>query len=213
MKLRWQLAQALEIRWWRNYLHGKEKEDYLTWKRSYWTTFLEKIDVHLHPQERVLDAGCGPAGIFLILSEQQVTAVDPLLESYAQQLEHFQYADYPYVEFIASPLEEFQVSSPYDTVFCLNAINHVRNLSMSFDKLVEATRPGGRLIVSIDAHNYKLFKRIFQLLPGDALHPHQYTLEEYQRMLSQRGCTINYTVLYQEEFLFNYYVIVATKAE
>ena len=69
-------------------------------------------------------------------------------------------------------LEDFESPKNYDKVFCLNAINHVEDLGLCFDKLVQFTRSGGTLIVSIDAHNYQLFKHVFRLLPGDILHPH-----------------------------------------
>jgi len=211
LDLRWRIAQALEIRWWKGYLKGKEKEEYLAWKRTYWMTFLEKIDVALEVGERVLDAGCGPAGIFMVLEAQDVVAVDPLLAKYRRTLPHFQPEEYPQVDFVTSTLESFTTAEPFDTVFCLNAINHVNNLDMAFDALVAATKPGGRLVLSIDAHNFKLFQRLFQLIPGDILHPHQYTLQEYQAMLTEQNCTVEYTMLYDEAFLFNYYVIIATK--
>jgi len=213
LNLRWRIAQALEIRWWKGYLKGKDKAEYLDWKRQYWTTFLEKIDVAPQAGERILDAGCGPAGIFLVLNEQEVVAVDPLLEKYEQNLPHFQPNDYPYVHFITSPLERFTTPTSFEPVFCLNAINHVNDLTAAFDALVTATQPGGKLIISIDAHNYRLFQRIFQLIPGDVLHPHQYNLQEYQAMLTERDCTIDYTILYKQAFFFNYYVIVATKTD
>ncbi len=211
--LRWRIAQALEIRWWKGYLKGKDKAKYLAWKRAYWTTFLKKIDIAPEAGERILDAGCGPAGIFLVLNDQKVVAIDPLLDKYKQTLPHFKADDYPYVQFISSPLETFAAQASFDTVFCLNAINHVNDLNTAFDALIAATRAGGKLIVSIDAHNYRLFQRLFQLIPGDVLHPHQYSLQEYQAMLTERGCNIDYTILYDEAFFFNYYVIVVTKAD
>ena len=51
------------------------------------------------------------------------------------------------------------------------------------EKLVKLTKSGGKLIVSIDAHNYQLFKHVFRLITGDILHPHQYDLKEYKKML------------------------------
>ncbi len=211
MKLRWKIAQAAEIRWWQNYLSGKPEADYLQWKSSYWGKFLQQIEVKPKANERILDAGCGPAGIFMVLDQQQVDAVDPLLDQYEAKLDHFRKAQYPHVRFFNQPLEQFDVNSEYDTVFCINAINHVADLNYCFDQLVECTRPGGRLVVSIDAHNWTLFKQVFSWVPGDILHPHQYNLKEYQEFLIQRGCSIERSVLIGEGFLFNYYVMVAKK--
>jgi 2-polyprenyl-6-hydroxyphenyl methylase/3-demethylubiquinone-9 3-methyltransferase len=212
-KLRWKIAQSAEIRWWQRYLKRKPISDYLHWKKAYWKTLLHQIGVTVRDEEKVLDAGCGPAGIFTILDNQQVDAVDPLLNQYDEKLDHFQKDNYPNVSFFSESLEDFQSTKKYDKVFCLNAINHVADLAVCFEKLVQLTRSGGQLIVSIDAHNYQLFKSIFRLLPGDILHPHQYDLREYKKMLIDRDVLISNVVLYKKQFLFNYYVLVCSKGE
>ncbi|MFT5764466.1 MAG: 2-polyprenyl-3-methyl-5-hydroxy-6-metoxy-1,4-benzoquinol methylase [Saprospiraceae bacterium] len=207
--IRWKIAQAAEIRWWQGYLGKKPKADYLKWKKEYWQNLLKDTAVLLHPGDQVLDAGCGPAGIFMIFEDQDVDAMDPLLDQYSEKLDHFKKADYPKVNFYSEPLETFQARLPYDKVFCLNAINHVADLERCFDKLVQFVKPGGTLVVSIDAHNYWGFKKIFRLLPGDILHPHQYDLKEYQKMLTDRNCEVQKSILYKKEFFFDYYIIVA----
>lgn len=211
MKLRWKIAQAAEIRWWQNYLKKKPKADYLVWKKNYWQTLLEKLNLKFSEGEKILDAGCGPAGIFMNLDNYQTDALDPLLDDYEKKLDHFSPDQYPKIRFFSEPLETFLPEEEYDKVFCLNAINHVSDLELCFDKLVNFTKTGGTLIVSIDAHNYSFFKTIFRLLPGDILHPHQFDLEEYQQMLIDRGCKIKQSILYNEEFFFNYYILVVTK--
>lgn len=209
--LRWKIAQAAEIRWWKNYLEKKPKADYLKWKKAYWQNLLKEIAIPLLPDDKVLDAGCGPAGIFIVLQNQRVDAVDPLLDEYAAKLDHFNPADYPGVNFYASQLETYQPGLSYDKVFCLNAVNHVADLGRCFDKIVDLTKPGGSLIISVDAHNYSGFKKLFRLVPGDILHPHQYDLKEYQSMLTSRNCTIEKSILFKKEFFFDYYILIAKR--
>ena len=48
---RWQVAQFFEIRWWKNYLKGKDVESYLKWKKSYWKDFLSKINQSVKIEE------------------------------------------------------------------------------------------------------------------------------------------------------------------
>ena len=211
MSLRWKIAQAAEIRWWQNYLNKKPKADYLIWKKDYWLKLLDKCDINLSPNDKILDAGCGPAGMFMALPQHDVDAMDPLLDDYENKLEHFSKTDYPNVQFFNSPLESFSPEKKYDVLFCLNAINHVADLDLCFDKLVNFTKEGSTLVVSIDAHNYSFFKKIFRTLPGDILHPHQYDLAEYQKMLTDRNCSIEKTVLYNKEFFFNYFILIAKK--
>lgn len=212
-KLRWKIAQAAEIRWWQSYLGKKSKPDYLRWKKEYWENLLAKMEVELNPGDRIMDAGCGPAGIFMLFSGYRVDAVDPLLKDYEAKLDHFQPAEYPWTTFHPVALERYQREQPYDKVFCLNAINHVEDLGESFDRLVAMTKPGGTLVVSIDAHNHQWLKKIFRLLPGDILHPHQYDLTEYEAMLTSRGCVIDNTLLVDEARIFNYYVLVARRGD
>lgn len=208
MKLRWKIAQAAEIRWWQNYLGKKDKASYLTWKKQYWTSFLDDCGLTVPPNVHCLDAGCGPAGIFTVLNEQQIDAVDPLLDDYNQKLQHFTPTDYPNVKFITSPLEQYKSAKTYDYVFCLNAINHVADLDACWDHLFAMTKPNGTLVVSIDAHNHAVLKHIFRAIPGDILHPHQYDLQEYKNMVTQRGGKILKTVHKDQAFFFDYYVLV-----
>lgn len=211
MNLRWQIAQFFEKLWWRRYLAHREKAEYLDWKKKYWAGFLEKSGIRPAENAQILDAGCGPAGIFTLFSQKYATdAVDPLLDDYEKTLPHFRRADYPYVRFFCEKLESFDPQKNYDLVFCLNAINHVADLGAGFDKLAQLTRPGGTLAVSVDAHRSPFLKKIFQWLPGDILHPHQHSLAEYQAMLTSRGLKIERTILVKREAIFDYFLIVAT---
>lgn len=209
MQLRWRIAQFFEIRWWQHYLSGKDKNRYLDWKKNYWRTLCCQLDLQVSTDATILDAGCGPAGIFTIFPENKVDAVDPLLERYERDLPHFSTADYPNVRFYDVALENFQPSAPYDWVFCLNAINHVADLQVCLDKLATCTRPGGTLVLSVDAHNHSWLKRIFKKIPGDILHPHQHDLAEYEAMLTDRHFRIEQTVLLKKERIFSYYAIQA----
>ena len=211
MKLRWKVAQAAEIRWWQNYLKKKDKHSYLQWKKDYWKQFLVDCQLEVPPQVTCLDAGCGPAGIFTILEQQQVDAVDPLLDDYQQKLTHFVPQDYPNVQFITSPLEQFKPTQAYDYVFCLNAINHVSDLEQCWEQLFAATKKNGTLVVSIDAHNHAIFKHIFRAIPGDILHPHQYDLKEYQTMVQRHGGELIRTVHKDKAFFFDYYILIIKK--
>lgn len=213
MAWRWNIAQAAEWRWWKRYLKNKSPEEYLHWKRQYWRTLLQELDLDIPSKARCLDAGCGPAGIFMVLEQQSVAAVDPLLDRYEAELDHFVPDNYPWVRFVNEPLETFEPLQPFDYAFCLNAINHVQDLDRCWAALKEAVKPGGTLVVSIDAHNHRFFKHIFRLIPGDVLHPHQYDLEEYQQMGLADGWQLQRVHLKDQQFFFNYYVLVLKAPE
>jgi SAM-dependent methyltransferase len=208
MNLRWKIAQYFEAWWWRRYLRGKSVPDYLNWKRTYWLDFLKKINLEVPPNASVLDAGCGPSGIFLVLRNTEVTALDPLLEQYKKLFPYFSDGSLRNVRFVEQPLEQFVAPQQFDLVFCLNAINHVANLDVCLQKLREVTHVGGKLVLSVDAHNYLVFKRLFQWLPGDILHPHQFDLEDYKRQFTANGFQIKQEMRMKKEFFFSYHVLV-----
>lgn len=212
MNLRWRIAQFFEKWWWRHYLRNKSEEDYLAWKRAYWQRFLNDTGTWPGPQERLLDAGCGPAGIFIMFPEHAVTAVDPLLGKYRNQMAFLQDGRSGKVQLVTSALEHFSDELPFDRIFCLNAINHVADPDVCLQNLRKLTAGNGRLILTVDAHNHPLLKKIFRLLPGDILHPHQLSLEDYTDKLVKCGFRIGHTKLLTRDFIFSYHLIVAVAA-
>jgi SAM-dependent methyltransferase len=211
MNRRWQWAQKAELKWWKQYLRRQEPAEYLHRKAMYWRRVLESAGFAPQPGERVLDAGCGPAGIFIILQDQEVDAVDPLLDAYEAELTVFYKKNYPHVRFFAEALEAFRPPVAYPTVYCLNAVNHVRDIEKSFDVLAQAVAPGGTLLLSVDAHRFRFLKHLFRLLPGDILHPQQFDDAEYRAMMEQRGFVIRRKIILKQELLFRHYLYTAQK--
>lgn len=212
-KWRWNAAQFAERKWWKNYLKNKDITEYLSWKKEYWTDLLKKCTHYftIRPEDKILDAGCGPAGMFMLFENNQTVAFDPLIDNYEIDLPHFKKNMYPSVQFVNAGLEDFSTDKKFNVIFCMNAINHVHDIEKSFDNLLSCAAKDAHIIVTIDAHNHSTFKYLFRLLPGDILHPHQYNLNEYQKMLTQRGCNLLGTILLKHEFFFDHYMLVVKK--
>lgn len=212
-KWRWNAAQFAERKWWQNYLKNKDIPAYLAWKKEYWQSLLQKSTHYfsLAADDRILDAGCGPAGMFMLFDRPDTVAFDPLIHMYEQDLPHFKKSMYPHVQFVNAGLEDYSCTEKFNVLFCMNAINHVQDIEKSFDNLIACADLNASIIVTIDAHNHSTFKHLFRLLPGDILHPHQYDLNEYQNMLTQRGCELLGTELLKHEFFFDHYLLVARK--
>ena len=207
-KIRWYIAQFFEKFWWKNYLKKKDTQEYLVWKKEYWRTFLKEINTSLENTEaKYLDIGCGPAGTFILSEETQTywKALDPLLGDY-KKLDVFKEENYPNVNFVNSNFEDFESTETFDTIFCINAINHFINLKENFAKLNKILSENGTLILSTDAHNYSFLKWILYSLPLDILHPHQYTSLEYEKMITENGFEIKTKTLKQKQFIFSYYI-------
>lgn len=209
----WHLAQRLEWWWWRKYLHNKDTDTYLSWKRQYWSDFVMKLPSTFHhiTQKNILDAGCGPAGIFMIMGENTVTALDPLLNQY-DTLAHFDRQQYPYCTFINSSIESYSPTHPYDYVFSLNAINHVADLPLCIRNIYGYLRDGGTAIISTDVHRYPLLKKLLRIIPTDALHPQQDDAKDYINILEKTGFKhIEILPLEPENPLFDYVCFIAKK--
>ncbi len=213
-KLKWRLAQELEYKWWQQYLHKKEPAQYLQYKKTYWLQVLSSLEepILTETKQSILDAGCGPAGVFIALDKHQVTALDPLLDRY-KNLPHFNAEAYPWTRFVQSPLELLTDKEQYDTIFCMNAINHVNDIALCCQRLFDALKPGGHLILSTDAHRFPFLKKIFQWLPGDMLHPVQLDIDEYKKHLTDLNLDIKNSIKYKEAGIFNYYILIAQKGK
>ncbi len=213
MNLRWKTAQFFEVWWWRFYLKGKSREEYLRNKKQYWHQQLDACaDVfRITDKDTIIDMGCGPSGLYTVFPNGQVTAVDPLLDQYEKTLPLFKKSDYPGVVFVTSPIETYNTTQTYDYVFCMNAINHVKDIKAGYAKLASLCNKNGKIIVTIDAHNNNLMKAIFRIGPGDILHPHQYNMEEYTNFLDHEGFKVIKTVCLDKGMVFNHYLLVAER--
>jgi len=208
---RWRFAQFLELRWWQRYLQKLDWEEYVKAKQRHWQKLLGLLEIQLVQEERILEAGCGPAGIFTILNDQKVDALDPLLSKYESQLPGFSQAQFPYVQFQELMLEQLDATDHYDQVFCLNAINHVADLDLALRKLIQALKPQGTLVLTIDVHRHRFFRWVFRLIPGDVLHPQQDAIEDYLRLLEAQGMTIEKTLVLKSGWIFDYAAVKARK--
>jgi 2-polyprenyl-6-hydroxyphenyl methylase/3-demethylubiquinone-9 3-methyltransferase len=212
-KWRWNTAQFAERKWWQNYLKNKEVSEYLNWKKNYWNNLLQKCNpfFSINEKDTILDAGCGPAGMFMLFNKNNTTAFDPLIDTYEIDLPHFKKSAYPSVTFINKGLEDISIHEKFDKIFCMNAINHVHDIELSYDNLIHLAKAEAHIIVTIDAHNHSFFKKLFRLLPGDILHPHQYDLKEYEDFLTSRNCDIIQSIHLKHDFFFDHYMLIAKK--
>lgn len=209
MKYRWKIAQWFELQWWQRYLAHRDKNQYLHWKRDYWMQFLSNMKEFYQPKSSdvLLDLGCGPAGIFIAFPQNEIDAIDPLLNAYEDKLSTFSKKEYQQVHFIQENIEEFTSTKVYDTIFCINVINHVEDIHKAIQNIYQLASNHSKIIISIDCHNYIALQKLFALIPGDILHPHQYTLSGYKKLFEQYGFKISFEKKLKSATIFDYWVI------
>ncbi len=211
MNLRWNIAQALEVRWWTWYLARKDPASYVQWKKQYWLNFFRKFDLPLAPSGQLLEVGCGPAGAFLILPKERLTVLDPLLPVYRMKHPEIAKTHASQLKSIALPLEVWEPESRFDHIFCFNVINHTAQLELCAEKLAEAMKPGARLYLSVDCHRYSLLKWFFRALPGDVLHPQQLGADEYIELFRKHALQLQDSRLIRREPVFDYQLFIFEK--
>ena len=145
------------------------------------------------------------------MPQTTLTAIDPLLDGY-DALPHFDRTAHPNVDWQATPLEKFHPEQPFDYIFCLNVINHVRDLGASLRVLAQALSPNGKLVLSVDAHRRGWLLPIFRAVPGDILHPHQLDLAQYEAACRAVGLRLTAKQRYAREAIFDYWVLTLEPA-
>jgi SAM-dependent methyltransferase len=106
--------------------------------------------------QRVLEVGSGTGNItqFLCVDGRDVTATD-VIAGYRRELERTfsKRANVRVDKFdlTASAPQEF-ISQPFDTVVCLNVLEHIEDDLFALEQMREVLKPGGRLALLVPAH-------------------------------------------------------------
>lgn len=105
---------------------------------------------------RVLEVGSGVGNItqFLCAGNREVAATD-VFQSYRNVLEQ-QFADNPRVsvgtfDLTSAAPEEYRARR-FDTVVCLNVLEHIEDDRFALEQMRETLTPGGRLALLVPAH-------------------------------------------------------------
>jgi len=130
----------------------------------------------------VLDAGCGP-GYFLREFEREFIHSHPTGIDYAvSAIEHavaMNTRSWIYYEDLTKPDLGYRA----DLVFCLQTLEHIEQWQIALDNLVNMTKPGGHLIITIPNGE-------FDNLPQ---HVNRWTLDEFHEILKPYGkVTVHY---------------------
>jgi SAM-dependent methyltransferase len=141
---RWQAAQEFERRTWMEvapHAQSDRNEEHALYFDSYKTL--------PHDLGRAVEIGCGPFTQIRTIIDHghtytSVDLVDPLLSEYEK------HPNCGYDKLIGErysiPAEKFMPPAPYDTVVCINVLEHVYNAEMVLGRIASAVKPGGYLV-------------------------------------------------------------------
>jgi SAM-dependent methyltransferase len=107
---------------------------------------------------RVLEVGSGTGNItrFLCADGRQVTATD-VVPGYRNELERV-FGDRPNVRVgkfdLTAEAPEAFVAEPFDSVVCLNVLEHIEDDLFALSQMRRALAPGGRLALLVPAHQF-----------------------------------------------------------
>ncbi len=166
----WERVQRVE----RAYHQKKDSGKVLAHNRVYWSRILAALppgEVRIEPGSRVLDLGCGGAGILLGLESGQRTGVDPLMPFY---LEKFPFLTQSPVRWLEGKAETFGGDERYDVVFSINMLDHVEDIGAAAANMERLMAPGGRLVLLVSTHTTRIGRLYFSLFYRlvDPPHPH-----------------------------------------
>jgi SAM-dependent methyltransferase len=165
---RWSASQRLELDFWKTWTQAAPYQNLDVPK--YWSEELPRFGSSrdLFTGRRVLDIGCGPAGLIHFLDNAaERIRIDPLLLQYESRmaLEGRQLSLAGLGE--ALPL----AAESIDVAICFNAIDHMQDPAAALAEIRRVLRPGGTLLLMI--HSFPKWARPFFWI--DRLHPHHWT--------------------------------------
>lgn len=99
--------------------------------------------------KRVLDAGCGIGAGAALIQPVAVSlwGVDANAEAVSEAAKRA-----PQGIFRQSRIEDLSAQDPFQTVVCLEVLEHLDDMEVGLAKLLELTAPGGKLLLSMPVH-------------------------------------------------------------
>jgi SAM-dependent methyltransferase len=188
---RWQVAQEAEREGWQNWKSLKSDS---TRKQlgEYWTRYVNLIAkyVSFKPEGKILDIGCGPAGIIDHILLGQRFGLDPLMDFY---LSNFEMS--PDIEWKPGNMEKVPFDNDYfDVVITTNTLDHSFEPEKGLGEIHRVLKKGGALILTVNC--YAPFRRLLRLAKerlgmGDKAHPYSFSQRQVKAMIEEAGFNLS----------------------
>ena len=135
--------------------------------------------------ERVLEAGCGPGAITKYLLRAKLVVACDYDRQYVAGLER-QYGDQPGFRVrlvdLAAPDWDGLERERFDTIVCMNVLEHLRDDALTLRRFADVLDPGGRLILLVPANRW-----LYGTIDAAVGHHRRYELPSLSRLLQRSG--------------------------
>lgn len=185
----WTRAQEGEREYWRSDFARAQEGDPER-RRDLWNGYLDHLRRKrpFHPGDRVLDVGCGPAGIITAVETHcERYGVDPLMDFYRKE-----YSLPEGIHFSGQTGERLEFADGFfHAVTCVNVLDHTRDPQAVCNELFRVLQPGGYLLVEVDTFKglryvHKAFKRWTRMARGKIeKHPHTFRVSRVVDMVER----------------------------
>ncbi|HOK41221.1 MAG TPA: class I SAM-dependent methyltransferase [bacterium] len=150
-------------------------------------------------KKRILEIGCGLGGFLKILNEKnyyEFIAGTEIENSYFEKLNNQKKIKIINHNILTDSLEEL-INYQFDTVICLNVLEHIENDKEAFNRICEIPISKGYIIILVPA-----FKFLFNKLDSNAGHFRRYSKKDFIYLCSQ-----NKNIEIKKIFYFNFFGI------
>lgn len=139
--------------------------------------------------QRILEVGCGIGNFtHYFLDRQQIVAVDPVPAAIESVEARYVHTDQllPTVGDILNPVLTAELARlNFDTVICVNVLEHIPDDRLALRHMYEALQPGGRLLLLVPA-----IRRLYGTLDYYLEHYRRYKYNEVLTLMQQAGFEI-----------------------
>jgi SAM-dependent methyltransferase len=165
---------------------------------SEWNRHLAELDIPFGSfrEQAILDVGCGPVGIVFFLEAKKSVGLDPLAAQYARWNGYWG----KQVELIQADGASMPLArESFDSVFCINVLDHTFNPSGVLGEIDRVLKPGGKVVLHVDLDSpLRKLHKAFKSISG-VLHPQSLT---YDWLLEQLSSYFDVVKVHRDPLVF-----------
>lgn len=158
---------------------------------------------YINDGDRIFDVGAGMGRMvkFYINRAAQITATDIFQMQVDYMNERFRrYANFNAVLWDIMKDEVGDYKGKYDTVICINVLEHLKDDNLAIQKMKELLKPGGKLIIMVPA-----LQKLYCSLDENVGHYRRYDKGDLQRLAKDNHLTIKKNIYFNQLGILPYW--------